>query len=81
MSEQLFQTAELRRINPQTNTRRFYRLSLWPDLFGGVSVVREWGRLGTRGQWKTDPYPSPDQAAQALARLHRQKLRRGYVAP
>ncbi len=81
MSDQMFQTAELRRINPMTNARRFYRPSLWPDLFGGASVVREWGRIGTRGQFKTDPYPSPELASQALTRLHCQKLRRGYVSP
>jgi predicted DNA-binding WGR domain protein len=28
---------------------RFYALSLQPDLFGTVSVVREWGRIGQPG--------------------------------
>jgi predicted DNA-binding WGR domain protein len=36
----------LHRIEPQRNMRRFYALSLQPDLFGTVSVVKEWGRIG-----------------------------------
>ena len=80
MSDVVFQTAELRRIDPAVNARRFYSLSLWPDLSGGVAVVRAWGRIGTRGQVKADAYPSPEDAATALARLYRRKLRRGYVA-
>jgi predicted DNA-binding WGR domain protein len=39
----------LRRIEPQRNMRRFYALSLQPDLFGTVSVVKEWGRIGQPG--------------------------------
>jgi hypothetical protein len=31
----------LRRIKPQRNMRRFYALSLQPDLFGTVSVAKE----------------------------------------
>jgi len=29
---------ELRRIDPACNIRRFYRLDVQPDLFGGVAV-------------------------------------------
>jgi predicted DNA-binding WGR domain protein len=34
----------LRRIEPQRNMHRFCVLSLEPDLFGTVSLVKEWGR-------------------------------------
>ena len=40
---------QMRRIDPARNMRRFYRLSIQPDLFGGASLVREWGRIGARG--------------------------------
>ena len=30
----------LHRIDPARNAFRFYRLALWPDLFGGVSLAR-----------------------------------------
>jgi predicted DNA-binding WGR domain protein len=39
----------LRRIDPARNMGRFYALSLQPDLFGTVSVVKEWGRIGQSG--------------------------------
>jgi WGR domain len=36
----------LARIDPACNMRRFYRLDVQPDLFGGFAVVKEWGRDG-----------------------------------
>jgi predicted DNA-binding WGR domain protein len=40
----------LARIDPARNMRRFYRLDVQPDLFGGFAVVKEWGRIGARGR-------------------------------
>ncbi|MEJ6871814.1 WGR domain-containing protein, partial [Bradyrhizobium japonicum] len=40
----------LRRIDITRNMRRFYLLSIQPTLFGGVSLIRDWGRIGTTGQ-------------------------------
>ena len=37
---------ELRRIDAARNMRRFYRLYMQPDLFGGVLLVKEWERVG-----------------------------------
>jgi predicted DNA-binding WGR domain protein len=45
-------TVELRRIDPAKNMRRFYRLDVQPDLFGGVLLMKEWGaalRLSPKG--------------------------------
>jgi len=36
----------LRRIDSVRNMRRFYRLDVQPDLFGGVLFMKEWGRIG-----------------------------------
>ena len=36
-------------IDPAKNIRRFYRLDTQPDLFGGVFLMKEWGRIGSRG--------------------------------
>ncbi|MFV0303804.1 MAG: WGR domain-containing protein, partial [Paracoccus sp. (in: a-proteobacteria)] len=48
---EVFPTAvDLKRIDPSLNMLRFYRMSVQPDLFGGVSLVRDWGRIGYRGQ-------------------------------
>lgn len=38
----------IERVDAETNMYRFYRLRLMPDLFGGVSLLREWGRIGTQ---------------------------------
>ena len=74
-------TAHLRRIDPTRNMRRFYRLCLQPDLFGGCTLVREWGRIGSNGRIRHDPYPDEGQALEALRVLTEQKERRGYAAP
>jgi predicted DNA-binding WGR domain protein len=37
---------ELRRIDAARNMRRFCRLDMQPDLFGGVLLVKEWERVG-----------------------------------
>ncbi|WP_322864771.1 WGR domain-containing protein (plasmid) [Aquicoccus sp. G2-2] len=44
----------IERVDHDTNMFRFYRLRLMPDLFGGVSLLREWGRIGTQGRHRID---------------------------
>jgi predicted DNA-binding WGR domain protein len=69
---------DLVRIEPAEGRFRFYRLALWPDLFGGVSLVREWGRLGNPGRLRCDHHDDPTAAEAALKALRRRKLSRGY---
>jgi predicted DNA-binding WGR domain protein len=69
----------LHRIDPSRNMRRFYALDVQPDLFGAWMVMRRWGRLGTAGQVRGEPYQTPAEAGAALARQRRIKERRGYV--
>lgn len=68
----------LERIEPERNAYRFYCAVLWPDLFGGVALVREWGRIGQGGTVRRDPYADLPAARQALRELIRRKCRRGY---
>jgi len=68
----------LRLIDPERNKWRFYHLDVQPDLFGGWSLVREWGRIGRAGKVMTTPFPSPSEAERALGRLRRRKEKRGY---
>jgi len=70
----------LRRIDPTQNMRRFYTLAIQPTLFGGASVIRNWGRIGTNGQSMMETFDNEDDAADALLRLERAKRRRGYSA-
>lgn len=68
----------LRRIDPAQNMRRYYVLAIQPTLFGGASVMRNWGRIGTNGQSKMETFDQAEDADSALSRLERQKRKRGY---
>ncbi|WFU05889.1 WGR domain-containing protein (plasmid) [Rhizobium sp. CB3171] len=78
MSHEEIGELHLRRSDPAQNVRRFYTLAIQPNLFGGVAVVRHWGRIGTNGQEKIETYDEPQAAEAAYGRLERVKRRRGY---
>jgi predicted DNA-binding WGR domain protein len=69
---------QMRRIDPVRNMRRFYRLSVQCDLFGRANLVREWGRIGFRGQMMVEAHPDEGMAITALIKLAAVKKRRGY---
>ncbi|AGS26449.1 WGR domain-containing protein [Rhizobium etli] len=71
-------TTLLYRIDPALNMARFYRLSIQPTLFGGSSLVRHWGRIGTMGRQKVELFDTSVEAAAAGERMAGRKLRRGY---
>jgi predicted DNA-binding WGR domain protein len=71
--------AELVKLRPADNQARFYRMAVWPDLFGGFSLAREYGRIGQPGKLRLDPYPEEHQAISAMKKLMRSKTRRGYI--
>lgn len=76
----LFPTAlQLCRIDPERNMQRFYRLCLQPDLFGGCTLIREWGRMGSGGRVRRDGFASEGEAVSALVALSVAKTRRGYM--
>lgn len=68
-------------VNPALNMARFYGISVQPTLFGEISVMRNWGRIGTRGQAMVVTYADAEEACTALGKLERQKRRRGYSSP
>ena len=68
------------RVNPELNMARFYGIELQPTLFGEMSVLRSWGRIGTQGRGMMVTYEDRAQASEALVKLDKQKRRRGYVA-
>jgi predicted DNA-binding WGR domain protein len=69
----------LLRIDPARYIHRFYRLDVQPDLFGGVLLVKEWGRLGARGRMVGEPYDSEALAAVVMQQQAERKRRRGYM--
>lgn len=70
--------ASLARIRPDMNEWRYYRMEVWPDLFGRALLMRQWGRIGTEGRRRLDPFPDPGAALNTLARIASAKRRRGY---
>jgi predicted DNA-binding WGR domain protein len=73
------EAAELVKLSPAQRQARFYRLEIWPDLFGGFSLAREYGRVGQPGRLQLDPFPALDPACKAFAHIVSRKRRRGYV--
>ncbi|MES4992549.1 WGR domain-containing protein [Phyllobacterium sp. 22229] len=69
----------MRRIDPTQNMRRYYSLAIQPTLFGGASVIRNWGRIGTNGQSMMETFDKAEDAVMAMARLERVKRGRGYT--
>ncbi|MGO6951766.1 WGR domain-containing protein [Rhizobium leguminosarum] len=69
----------IERIDPSKNMARFYALSIEPNLFGGTSLVRSWGRIGSRGQQKIHVFDSEVKAVDLLLTLLRRKRSRGYL--
>jgi len=71
----------LHRVDATRNMARFYALTLAPTLFGETALVRNWGRIGKRGQMCLNTFASAREAEHAMARLHARKARRGYRPP
>ena len=70
----------LTRVDPSCNIRRLYSVALSTSLFGQVGVVRQWGRIGSQGQSRTDWYEGMGPAIVSRQTLLAWKRRRGYVA-
>ena len=66
------------RIAPEKNMARFYALAVQPTLFGEVSLVRVWGRIGTRGQQMVHLFDNESQAINLFLDVLREKRKRGY---
>ena len=68
----------LRREVPAKNMRRFYLMTVQRDLFGGASLIREWGRVGSPGKVRIEHHHDEGHALNALAHLMVAKRKRGY---
>jgi predicted DNA-binding WGR domain protein len=66
------------RRDPARGMARFYALRVAPDLLGGWTLVREWGRVGSPGRVRVDAFATEDTAVAELERLARHKHGRGY---
>lgn len=69
----------LQRVDAACNMRRFYAAGVQPTLFGGASVIRYWGRIGTVGRSMIETFDHGDEARIAFLKLVNTKRRRGYT--
>lgn len=67
------------RIDATRNMRRFYRLDIERDLFGGFLLMKQWGRIGARGRIMAERFESEAPTLAALQKQADRKQRRGYV--
>ncbi|WP_392714216.1 WGR domain-containing protein [Rhizobium ruizarguesonis] len=77
MSAQTYRL-HIQRVDPNRDMARYYELSLEPTLFGEISLVRTWGRIGRRGQRRVDLFPTEKQALELFLELLRKKRAKGY---
>ncbi|WP_265502458.1 WGR domain-containing protein [Paracoccus beibuensis] len=78
MAQMFDRSTTLFRRDSARNMARFYRIEIEPDLFGGFTVTRRWGRIGCKGQqrrrWFADVLDAQDDRDSWTSR----KKRRGY---
>ncbi len=73
------QFARFERHDQAQNCERFYALTWQPLLWGGIALVRSWGRVGSSGSRLLEGTYPDRQSAQPLAeRLIRRRLQRRY---
>jgi predicted DNA-binding WGR domain protein len=68
----------LQRHDTERNMARFYAVEIQPTLFGGVMLVRRWGRIGARGQSLRAWFDSLQDAKSERRKIVSAKHRRGY---
>jgi len=69
----------LTRTDPDANLYQYYRMDIVKDLFGDWRMVREWGRIGSSGQVRTDWFGSERDAKDARFSIRMNKAKGGYA--
>ena len=68
----------MERRDPSRNMARFYALALERSLFGEVTLVRRWGRIGSWERVRMEDFADERTALAAMMSLARVKSARGY---
>lgn len=68
----------LKAIDQCCKRSRFYALYVVPDLWGGHSLVREFGQIGQPGTLRLDWHKNKIDAHREMNPIKRQQLSRGY---
>ncbi len=74
----IVETLVLRRSDPERAIARYYSLLIERDLFNTITLVRQWGRIGTQGRELVEEHASLGDALKAMGALAEKKRRRGY---
>jgi predicted DNA-binding WGR domain protein len=70
--------AVLRRTRAESGETWFYSLVVERDIFGKIVLVRNWGRMGTRGRQIVQEHPTEDDAIRAMDAIAERKRRDAY---
>jgi predicted DNA-binding WGR domain protein len=73
-----FPVRRLERHDPARNMMRFYALLVTQGLFGEWGLMRVWGRVGKKGQTRTQWFGTKEEAETALRKFEKSKRKRGY---
>lgn len=65
-------------IDGADSVPRYYQLILQQELMGGWSLLREWGKAGTRGRSRRENFSERGEAERAIMRYRDAQLARGY---
>lgn len=77
---EMFPTSiRMRRTDPEGQVRRFFRVTVHPDLFGGAALVIESGHVGSQGTTKTRFFQDEGLAVDALSEIEKRKVQQGYL--
>jgi predicted DNA-binding WGR domain protein len=68
----------IRKVDPARRMARLCRLRLQPRRWGGVSLLQEWGAIGSDGRLRADAPGNADAAEQAGEHLAAAKRRQDY---
>ena len=60
------------------NRRRFYALTWQQALWGEATLIRTWGRLGTRGRSLAKSFAGRESAEEEIGRLIKRRFQHGY---
>ncbi len=66
------------RSDASKNMARYYAMSIEPNLFGDVCLLRNWGRIGTKGQMMVHHFRREEEAVLLFLDLLKRKRARGY---
>lgn len=67
------------RIDADRDMARYYALTIESNLFGELTLVRRWGRIGSSGRQMSHTVSSAGEGASLMARFCQAKILRGYV--